>query len=151
MSAKPAYRLVRVPASSRDLAWLDAECFPEDSPEPKAGADWWVVRLAGVGPVAFAGVRYWPSDDCGYLCRAGVVPDHRGHGLQARLIRARLRHATKEGWSACYTYTSPENIHSANNLIRAGFTLWDPRRAWGGESMLYWWRSCEPHPGRASR
>lgn len=142
--SRPAYRLVRVQPDHKDLAWLDSECFPEDAPVDTAGTTWWVVRLTGVGPVAFAGIRYWPADDCGYLCRAGVIPGHRGHGLQRRLIRARLRYAAKQGWSACYTYTVPDNLASANSLIRAGFKLWRPIRPWGGKSALYWWRSCKP-------
>jgi GNAT superfamily N-acetyltransferase len=138
---KHTYRLVQVPGDSQELAWLDAECFPEDTPYPKRKALWWVLRAPGVGPVAFAGLRHWPADNFGFLCRAGVIASHRGQGLQQRLIRARVRHARRAGWAGVYTYTSPENVASGNNLIKCGFSLWTPSYAWGGEDMVYWWLS----------
>jgi GNAT superfamily N-acetyltransferase len=135
------YRLERVQDTSRDLAWLDAECFPEDAPYPKLGADWWAIRCTGAGLVAFGGLRYWPADHAGFLCRSGVLRDHRGQGLQRRLIRARVRHAQKAGWRGVYTYTAPWNCASANNLITEGFRTFEPvsRTRWGGEGMVYWW------------
>lgn len=133
------YRLYRVPDAHPDLRWLDSECFPEDDPYRPSGADWWIVRHAGL-PVAFAGIRYWPQDHCGFLCRAGVVAGHQGQGLQRRLIRARVGHAARQGWAGVYTYTHPTNAASANNLIACGFRTWRPAYLWGGEEMVYWWR-----------
>lgn len=99
----------------------------------------WLAEEAGT-PVGFAGAVMWGPDQCAYLTRAGVTPSARGHGLQRRLIRARVRWAREQGARGVYTYTSREGIYSANNLIREGFTLWTPARPWGLAGALYWWR-----------
>jgi RimJ/RimL family protein N-acetyltransferase len=139
-----AYRLVRVPPSDTELAWLDAECLPEDTAYPKAGAVWWLVKGPGGEPVAFGGIKYWAPDQSGFLCRAGVVRGHRGQGLQCRLIRARVRYARDAGWRGVYTYTLPSNPASGNNLIKCGFRQFLPSYAWGGQEAIYWWLPLRP-------
>lgn len=98
---------------------------------------WWLVydRKEAVG---FAGLV--PSSmgfGIGYLKRSGVIHTHRGHGLQRRLLRVREAKAKREGWSTLITDTT-DNIHSANNLISAGFKLFRPEAPWGYQTSLYW-------------
>lgn len=98
---------------------------------------WWLA-YHGDDPVAFAGlVKSQQSADAGYLIRAGVLEDHRGHGLQCRLLRAREIRARKNGWSRLVTDTT-DNLHSANSLIRAGFRLFQPKYPWAFNNSLYW-------------
>lgn len=98
---------------------------------------WWLAYCEGE-PVAFAGMV--PSrlyKNAGYLKRAGVVPEHRGKGLQLRFFRAREAKARKIGWDMLIS-ESTDTIWSANNFIRAGFLLFEPKERWAFENSLYW-------------
>jgi len=82
----------------------------------------------------------------------GVLPSHRGQGVQYALLKKRLAHAFHAGRDCAYTYSHVGNIPSNNNLIRAGFRLWRPGQ-WGeisnpevGNPWLYWWRPCRGRP-----
>ncbi len=125
--------------TNRDtVAALDRACFPGDEPYPTTDARWWLALDAGK-PLGFAGAKFWPPDRCVFLCRAGVIPEARGKGLQRRLIDVRLRWATSVKARGAYTYTTPDNLPSANSLIHCGFKLFEPSYAWAGSDVLYWW------------
>lgn len=101
---------------------------------------WWLAYLDNE-PVAFAGMV--PSrlyKNTGYLKRAGVVPEHRGRGLQLRFFRAREAKARKIGWNMLVSECTG-TIYSANNFIRAGYKLFEPRERWAFENSLYWCKS----------
>ena len=66
-----------------------------------------------------------------------------GHGLQLRLIKARLAQAKKLGWAWCITDTT-DNPASANSLINAGFKLYTPANPWSFTRALYWKRKIDP-------
>lgn len=36
------------------------------------------------------------------------------------------------------TNCTSDNIHSANNLMAAGYRLYSPRKPWAGATHLYW-------------
>jgi GNAT superfamily N-acetyltransferase len=98
---------------------------------------WWLA-YRGVEAVAFAGVV--PSTharNSGYFCRVGVVPKHRGHGLQRRLMRAVEAQARRNGWNSVVSDTT-DNRASANNFIAAGYRLYQPESPWGWSTTLYW-------------
>jgi len=120
------------------LLVLQKKCLPSDSPFDTSQGCWWIVYDAHNLPCAFAGlvpsVRWL---DTGYLCRAGVLPSHRGQGVQKRLIRARVRQARALGWSWLITDTY-ENPASSNSLIATGFKLFEPSKPWGAKGTLYW-------------
>lgn len=120
---------------------LDAQIFDydQDSPVTLEGAHWWVAFDDGK-PVAFAGVKITIRDRFAYFCRAGVLPSHRGRGLQARLIRARVAWAKKQGIKQAITDTVIDNAPSSNNLIKCGFKLYTPESKWCGSQALYWSR-----------
>lgn len=105
---------------------------------------WWLIYPFKSGfmfqmPVAFAGiVPASLGNGIGYLKRAGVLKDHCGHGLQRRLIRMREAYARKQGWHTIVTETSPDNIPSANNLIKAGYKIYEPETKWGVKGAIYW-------------
>jgi GNAT superfamily N-acetyltransferase len=121
------------------LVRLQKECLPEADLWPIDGAFWWLARDEHNGPVGFAGL-YVENYDHGIasLCRAGVVEEARGHGLQRRLIMAREAFARKMNMSCLTTYTHNQNIPSMNNLIRAGFRLYEPPKHWAEDDFLYW-------------
>jgi GNAT superfamily N-acetyltransferase len=104
---------------------------------------WWLV-YHGTAPVAFAGAL--PSThvrNAGYFCRVGVLQAHRGNRLQLRLMRAIERRARRNGWSWVVSDTTG-NIASANNFIRAGYQMFQPRYPWGFPDTLYWRKIVNP-------
>lgn len=128
------------PATLKLLRDLHARCLPYDKHPNFTDGFWWIAYCDHT-PVAFAGLV--PSArwlETGYLCRAGVVEEHRGRGLQKRLIRVRLNFARRMGWRWAITDTT-ENPPSANSLIGCGFRAYDPREPWGGDTTTYWRRA----------
>lgn len=122
------------------MQWLDAACFPGRASAWPGGADsmWWLVLDAHGEPAAYCALaRHSAGGRTGYLSRAGVLPEHRGHGLQAAMIRVREDRARRIGFNALVTNVNPENVASANNLIDAGFRLYRPGVLWDGEGRLY--------------
>ena len=95
---------------------------------------------AGTSPfditVGYATAREVPGV-CLFLNSAGVRYHWRGQGLHKRLIKVRTKYAKRNGLVAI-TYTSPDNIVSANNLISCGFKLYTPANEWVGPNFLYW-------------
>jgi GNAT superfamily N-acetyltransferase len=121
------------------LSVLQNICLPYDQPTDTNFGCWWVATKDGQD-VGFAGLtRSLSWTDCGYLCRAGVVPDARGQGLQKQLIRVRIRQAKALGWNWLVTDTT-DNPASANSLIATGFKIFEPTKPWGFKNTLYWRR-----------
>lgn len=129
---------IRCSKTQSKLSVLQKKCLPFDKPFDTNYGYWWTVTDALDNHCAFAGlvssVRW---SDCGYLCRAGVLPSHRGHGLQKKLIRVRIRQAKALGWNWLITDTY-ENPASSNSLIACGFKLFEPSNPWGADKTLYW-------------
>jgi hypothetical protein len=75
--------------------------------------------------------------NAGYLCRVGVLGRHSGRQLQLRLMRAMEARARLNGWCSIISDTT-DNLHSANNFIRAGYRLFSPRHPWAWPHTLYW-------------
>jgi GNAT superfamily N-acetyltransferase len=129
---------IRCSAIQDTLALLQQKCLPGDTPFDTNYGYWWIVYDAHNLPCAFAGlvssVRWL---DTGYLCRAGVLSGYRGHGIQKKLIRARIRQAKALGWNwlVTDTYLNPA---SSNSLIATGFKLFEPSKPWGATQTLYW-------------
>ena len=91
---------IRYSAIQNTLGALQATCLPADTPYDTNFGYWWIVYDSLNLPCAFAGlVRSVRWTNVGYLCRAGVLPSHRGYGVQKRLIRARIRQARALGWN----------------------------------------------------
>lgn len=130
----PAYGSVR-----EDIDRMHKECFPENDRLPTLTGYWWIVYHEGE-PVGFAAMQ--PSSNwekTGYLYRSGVLPDHRGKGLQKRLIKTREKKARELGWHTMVSDTTG-TVYSANNLIKAGYLLFDPPHPWGFKNTNYWYK-----------
>lgn len=118
---------------------LDRRIFRWDSPVTFEGTRWWVAEDEDGQVVAYGGLKHMYGDR-GFLCRVGVLPAHRGHGLQRRLLRARERGARSLDLTRMISYTDKDNIHSSNNLIACGYRLYRPEAEWGTPGALYWYR-----------
>jgi GNAT superfamily N-acetyltransferase len=129
---------VRHSQIKNELSVLQKKCLPYDAPSDINCGYWWIVYDALNLPCAFSGlVRSVRWNNVGYLCRAGVLPSHRGQGVQKRLIRARIRQARALGWEWLITDTY-QNPASANSLIATGFKMYEPSQPWGARETLYW-------------
>ena len=129
---------LRVPANQTTLSFLQKKILPADIPYKTDRGHWWVAYAQDGKPVAFAGlVRSTRWTDTGYLCRAGVLENFTGHGLQKRLIKVRLTQAKKMGWNWCITDTT-DNPASSNSLISTGFRVYTPGSPWSFKNAIYW-------------
>ncbi|WP_405548218.1 GNAT family N-acetyltransferase [Variovorax paradoxus] len=133
-------RVLRASARHAEtLRALHTLTFPHDDHEDYTSGYWWIV-WDGDAPVAFAGMRCSVTAPAtAYLSRCGVLKSHRGLRLQPALLRRRLTLAKREGFQAAIS-TTYLNTPSANNLIRAGFRLYDPEAPWGALGTCYWRR-----------
>lgn len=122
------------------LRYAHTVIFKDTAPIPNMGEGaWWVVwDASSAGALAgFCGVTPCPEiPGAAYLCRAGVMPDYRGRGLQRRMIRVREGWAIRNGYARMVTETT-DNVISANNLIRAGYTLFNPPEPWSFKRAIY--------------
>lgn len=119
--------------------------FGDEAPQVDPTEGWWWIAYHGITAVAFAGMRQslqWI--DAMYMHRSGVLPWHRGHGLQRRLIRVREAKARKIGFAYLVSDTT-DNIESANNLIRCGFRLYKPTVRYGFSNTNYWSKFIAGH------
>lgn len=129
--------------NAETLRWLHTACFGTSAPQVDPDMDHWWIAYQGQEPAAFAGMSQTVAHkDVGYLKRSGVLHEHRGQGLQLRLIRAREALARKLGWTVMVTDTT-NNPASANTIIKAGYRLYSPEYPWAftcsmGDHSLYW-------------
>jgi GNAT superfamily N-acetyltransferase len=131
---------IRKDENREALYALQKYCLPYDRPHSTEYGYWWVIRDALGHELGFAGlVSSMRWSDCGYLCRAGVIPAARGQGLQKKLIKVRIRQAKALGWNWLITDTY-DNPASANSLISCGFKMFEPTVPWGAKGTLYWRR-----------
>jgi ribosomal protein S18 acetylase RimI-like enzyme len=76
---------------------------------------------------AFVGYAVLKADgQRAVLDRVGIMPNARGNGLQSRLIAVREQKAAAMGYKVIYTYTTPNNPYSMNNLIWSGYVTYNP-------------------------
>ncbi len=136
------YRIREVDGHNEEVAEVLAELhrltFLGSAPMPTFGHGYWWLALRGRDPVAFAGLI--PSTralNAGYFCRVGVRRRHWGRSLQLRFMRAAEKRARCHGWD-CIISDTTENVVSANNFIKAGYELYQPRAPWAWTNTLYW-------------
>lgn len=120
------------------LAELHLLTFLDAAAVPKFDRGHWWLALHKTDSVAFAGLI--PSThicNAGYFCRVGVLRQHWGNRLQLRLMRAMEARARLNGWYSIVSDTT-DNLASANNFIRAGYYLFEPKHPWAWPQTLYW-------------
>ncbi len=132
-------RQIDVEDFADELEQMHRVCFADGT--PMADFDdgiWWVAFDEVSLPAAFLGLRQSIlAPHIGYFARVGVLPEHRGAGLQRRLMRAMEQKARKLGWYQIVTDTR-DNPHSANNIIAAGYRMFSPAKPWSFSDASYW-------------
>jgi GNAT superfamily N-acetyltransferase len=141
-AARTLYRICKVDGQDDEivdtLTELHRLTFFDGAPIPPFELGHWWLAFHKVAAVAFAGaVPSTHARNAGYICRVGVLPAHRGQGLQSRLMRAAESRARRNGWT-CMVSDTTRNVASANNFIRAGYRLYQPRYPWAFTDTLYW-------------
>ena len=114
---------------------MDSVCFEDDYPV----TDWdqcrWWIGIEDGKDACYCGIKdmggFW------YLNRAGVMPAFRGRKMQQKMLQKRLRAA---GTQPVITDTVASNTASNNNLIRAGFLMFNPQAPWKTDhpACIYW-------------
>lgn len=120
-----------------ELKELDSRVFYGCGDEFLLNRDWWIA-VEEDKIVAYCGCLYSPDNICIFV-RAWVHRDYRGKGMQKRMIRARLK-AARVSCTYAITYTTYDNVPSANNLIKCKFFLYEPQYAYAGRDKLYFKR-----------
>lgn len=140
------YRIRSVDADDPDIiAELDRMhlvCFDGNGYGDNYDGWWWIAYDGFDEPAGFCGMVesvHFPGKR-GYLCHAGVLPEHRGRGLQKRMIRVRLAAARRLGWGSVVSDTLEGNAVSANNLIECGFRMYEPVVKYAAAGSAYWIR-----------
>lgn len=122
------------------LSELHRLTFIYSAPVPDFTHGHWWLAYHETTPIAFAGII--PStreSNAGYFSRVGVLPYHAG-GLQLRFMRAIQRRSRREGWQTIVSDTT-NNTRSANNFIRAGYKIYEPKYPWAFPQSIYWRKS----------
>lgn len=139
------YRFVEVDGETHAevLRHLNSQyptAFPPLSDEHLATGFWWLLKTDCGILCGFAGmVEMSPFPGVGYLKRAFISPDHRGHGLHIHMIEAREAKARELGWHLLVTETTSQN--AARNFDRAGFERCHPEQPWGAKASIYFVKS----------
>jgi GNAT superfamily N-acetyltransferase len=145
LKGESRYRICEVDGQDEEIAEmlddLHRLTFFGAASTPEFDSGFWWLAFHGKLPVAFAGLipsTFAPS--AGYFCRVGVIQLHWGRSLQLRLMRAAEHRARRHGWHWIVSDTT-DNVISANNFIKAGYRLYQPRLPWGWPNTLYWRKS----------
>lgn len=104
---------------------------------PEVGR-WWIVTHNAT-PCAFAGLQpstYYPGFD--YFSRVGVMASFRGNGLQRRLMRALELASRRHKSRGIITDCTNDNVASANNILRSGYSIYWPEHPWALPNAIYW-------------
>jgi GNAT superfamily N-acetyltransferase len=147
MQVRLMYRIREVDGHDDDIADTLAELhrltFFDAASVPQFDQGYWWLAFHDAESVAFAGIV--PSThvcNAGYFCRVGVLSEHWGNRLQLRLMRALEARARLNGWCSIVSDTT-DNLPSANNFIRGGYRLFEPRCPWAWPHTLYWQKSIK--------
>ena len=118
------------------LTRMQRECFPRDTFMPLNSGFWVMAFVNQIQPIGFA--LMIPEDEkTGVIERVGVMPGHRGHRLQIRLLNRCEAEARKLGWDMLLA-TTYNNPAAANNFIYARWTQYEPEDPWCAPGTDYW-------------
>ena len=131
------------PQAFKDLTLLDDKLFDREGEAPLFLKGWWWIAYVGDVQVGFCGLAQSKQrKTLGYMTRSGVLKPYRGCGLQRLFIQTRIQRAKDLGFKGM-TVATYNNPYSGNNLIDAGFRLYEPDRKWLCHGAAYWKKDLE--------
>jgi len=119
------------------LDQMELKLFAEPSTVFFKPGAWWWMAYDGDKSVGFTGAKFEEEFNTLFLARSGVFREYRGQGIQRRFIRVRENLARRREIPRIATYTSHDNIQSANNLIKCGYRIYQPPFLWGCAGAIY--------------
>lgn len=121
------FRAAALREDERQIARMDAICFPLDAPATFAGAEW-LIGWDGETPAAYCAWKTVEHDGVavGFHYRGGVLPAYRGLGLQRQMVRLREARMRAQGLTAAVTYTDADGAASMRSLIAEGYRPYAP-------------------------
>jgi GNAT superfamily N-acetyltransferase len=134
------YRLVEVDGANaaevlRDQNQIAFAKYPLTDDHLDLGY-WWLLKTDSGTLCGFCGlVPNEPFPGVGYCKRAYISPDHRGRGLQLKMLEARIEKAQELGWHLLVSETT--SVYAAHNFARAGFEPCEPEQKWGEPGSQY--------------
>lgn len=114
---------------------LHKAAFTDGSPVYTLDEAIWWIAYKHKEPAGFCGLGKGVTPGVAYLCRAGVLTEHRGHGLQTRFLRVREKEARKLKYERIVTDTT--SVYSANNIYDAGYKMFIPEKPWAVKGAMY--------------
>ena len=116
---------------------MDRVCFPFDARYMFA----WEKNASWVAHEKDELVGYLSAHPLKYgvwfFSRVGVMPSHRGQGLQRKLMAVMERHGRREGWREVVTYTAGFNGWSTRNILASGYRTYEPRKSYVGWECVH--------------
>lgn len=121
---------------------MDRVCFPFDKPYMFSwdkNVSWVICNSASkvaddlVGYISAHPLR----NGVWFFSRVGVMPSHRGQGLQRKLMACMEKHGRREGWREIVTYTVGRNGFSTANILAAGYRTYEPRKSYVGFQVVH--------------
>ena len=122
-----AFRAATSSGDEQHVERMDRLCFPLDTPPTFAGASWH-IGWEGEEPACYCAWKPVDQDGTpvGFLYRGGVLPAHRGHGLQREMIRLRETEMLQQRIAVSVTYTDADGAASMRSLIAEGYRPYAP-------------------------
>lgn len=115
----------------------DRVCFPFDKPYLFAWEKnaFWVAHDKDelVGYLSAHPLKH----NVWFFSRVGVMPSHRGQGLQRKLMACMEKHGRREGWREIVTYTVGRNGFSTANILACGYRTYEPRKSYVGWECVH--------------
>lgn len=108
-----------------------------------------ILRYCGSSPHNYAASMDIPASDWPYWANVdtvAVAPAWRGNGLQQRLVACMMEQRRPDIIGFGCT-VSPDNTHSLNNMLAAGFTIRTRRMMYGCHDRYVLGRQLPPLPG----
>lgn len=100
----------------------------------------WVAKNEQGKPVGFCTAKILQAENAAYFTSAGSFKS--GVGLQRSLIRVRLAWANRKGCDWAISYVERHNYKSLANLIRCGFHIYEPEKAYVGRKNYIYLRKA---------
>lgn len=103
----------------------------------------WFVAYEGDEWIGYGGIQVDPEWKP-YLGPSYVRPEHRGKGVQKKLLAKRIDFLEDNGYTVCTTCALHHNIYSIRNIEKCGFTYTHTETTKLGGTLYWYERKLTP-------